>query len=84
MKESDYLDFLVSEYKSLLSENPSKTDQNSCHKEHIIKNLTKSADWTPRGASEILSLANNYGAFMLRNALALAVALGKEDGALGL
>jgi len=32
----------------------------------------------------IVTLANKYGAFMLRNALAVALALGKEDGDLGL
>ena len=34
-------------------------------------------------ARAIVSLANDYGAFMLRNALALAVVLDKEDGDLG-
>jgi len=40
-------------------------------------------DWTSSGASELLALVENYGAFMLRNALALAVVLGKEDGSKG-
>ena len=31
----------------------------------------------------ILRLADNYGAFMLRSALAIAVVLGKEDGSEG-
>ena len=84
MKEGEYVESLVSEYKSLLHESPAKNNQNRYNEEHIIKNLTKSADWSPRGASEILGLANNYGAFVLRNALAIAIALGKEDGALGL
>lgn len=84
MKEGKYLDSLVSEYKSLLCESLSKNNQDNYNEEHIIENLTKSADWSPRGASEILGLANNYGAFVLRNALAIAVTLGKEDGALGL
>jgi hypothetical protein len=30
-----------------------------------------------------LKLADKYGAFMLRNALAIAVVLGKEDGSKG-
>ena len=84
MREGKYVDSLVAEYKSLLRGNLSKNNPNRYDEEHIIENLTKSADWSPRGASEILTLANNYGAFVLRNALAIAVALGKEDGALGL
>ncbi len=84
MKKSECLDSLVSEYRSLLSGSLSKDNQNGYNEKNIIKHLTKSADWTTHGASEILGLANNYGAFVLRNALALAVALGKEDGDLGL
>jgi hypothetical protein len=45
--------------------------------------VTASNDWTEHGARAIVSLASQYGAFMLRNALALAVALDKEDGDLG-
>ena len=84
MKEGEYLDSLVSEYKSLLYESLPKNYRKKYNEEHIIANLTKAADWSGRGASEILSLANNYGAFILRNALAIAVALGKEDGTLEL
>lgn len=42
-----------------------------------------SADWSITGASELLRLADHYGAFLLRNALAIAVVLGKQDGSLG-
>jgi hypothetical protein len=31
----------------------------------------------------VLKRADKYGAFMLRNALAIAVVLGKEDGSKG-
>ncbi|HAH30794.1 MAG TPA: hypothetical protein DCL44_00590 [Elusimicrobia bacterium] len=84
MSEGDHLDSLVIEYKTLLRKSVSNNNQNNCDEKHIIENLTKSADWSPQGANEILGLVNNYGAFILRNALAIAVALGKEDGALGL
>lgn len=50
----------------------------------IEEALCQDHDWTAEGAGTILSLANGYGAFILRNALALALALGKEDGDLGL
>jgi hypothetical protein len=42
-----------------------------------------SADWSLSAAREILRLVENYGAFMLRNALAIAVVLAKEDGSEG-
>lgn len=40
-------------------------------------------DWSEAGAAAVVALATDYGAFMLRNALALAVALDVEDGRLG-
>ena len=40
-------------------------------------------DWSEVGAAAVVGLAGDYGAFMLRNALALAVALDVEDGRLG-
>ncbi len=46
--------------------------------------LVSQADWTPAAAAELEQLARQYGSFMLRNALALAVALNIEDGAKGL
>ena len=49
----------------------------------ILKELSVSADWSTSGARELLKLADEYGAFMLRNALAIAVVLGKEDGSEG-
>jgi len=48
--------------------------------EHLACALCRDHDWTDRGALAVVTLANEYGAFMLRNALALAVVLGKEDG----
>jgi hypothetical protein len=41
------------------------------------------ADWSLSATREILMLVENYGTFMLRNALAIAVILGKEDGSEG-
>jgi len=40
-------------------------------------------DWTQDGAEQVASLARNYGAFVLRNALALAISLEIEDGEFG-
>ncbi|NNM84883.1 MAG: hypothetical protein HKL96_03880 [Phycisphaerales bacterium] len=50
---------------------------------HLRSALVKKSDWTPEAADELLFLAREYGAFMLRNALALAAALEIEDGRAG-
>jgi len=52
--------------------------------DHIARELCRSHDWTDSAARAVVSLANNYGSFILRNALALAIVLKKEDGDLGL
>ena len=82
MTEIELLDSNVREYRGLLAstevEVTEKVDVN-----HLVKHLSRADDWTQEGARVIVTLANDYGAFMLRNALALALALGKEDGELG-
>jgi hypothetical protein len=45
--------------------------------------LIHEADWTPKAAEHLLQLATEYGSFMLRNALAISLALEIEDGKLG-
>jgi hypothetical protein len=45
--------------------------------------LTHGAEWTPEAATHLLRLARTYGSFMLRNALAISLALDVEDGELG-
>ena len=49
----------------------------------VRKELVGTGDWTPQAADALIDLARRYGVFMLRNALALAVALDIEDGSLG-
>jgi hypothetical protein len=46
--------------------------------------LQNEMEWTQEGAAHIAFLARDYGAFVLRNALALATVFGVEDGSLGL
>ncbi|MCK4626982.1 MAG: hypothetical protein KAV00_16840 [Phycisphaerae bacterium] len=46
--------------------------------------LEREAGWTANGAYAIIHVAREYGTFVLRNALALAAALGIEDGTSGL
>jgi hypothetical protein len=84
MRQEAHLDSLISEYKELLLQTaPPESTAAEVNLELLADALCKSADWTEGGADMIVQLATAYGAFMLRNALALAVALGTEDGELG-
>jgi hypothetical protein len=69
------LESTIGEYRALRSLDK-EADQ-------LVAELTRSHDWTEEGARAIVSLAVGYGSFMLRNALAMAIALEKEDGDLG-
>ena len=66
---------LLFEYETLMAELPSTPTD-----EQIVGTLVANADWTERGAREVLQLARRYGTSILRNALALAEAMGIEDG----
>jgi hypothetical protein len=79
MSEGKYVESLISEY-SVLIKKPYRNIANKKSESSIARTLVKSADWTEDGADKLLMLVNDYGAFMLRNALALAVVLGQEDG----
>ena len=82
MNETELIESTVSEYRNLFG--PAKVTTNGkLDTDRIVSNLSKEHDWTHQGAQAIVCLANEYGAFMLRNALALAIVLGKEDGNLG-
>lgn len=83
MRENEYINSLVSEYTSLLDRRLAKDSQSQYDKTGIIEDLAASADWSISGAQELVRMVENYGAFMLRNALAIAVVLGREDGAQG-
>lgn len=72
-------DLLQAEYETLLSELPDSPTE-----DQIIGTLVANADWTERGAREVLQLAQRYGTSILRNALALAAAMRIEDGSEGL
>ncbi len=82
MNETELLESAVSEYRGILA-SASGDDAGQLDTDRVVRDLSSSHDWTEHGARTIVFLASQYGAFMLRNALALAVALGKEDGDLG-
>ena len=83
MSETEFLESAVSEYRPLLDPAWDKKDVGRVDTERLISQLTREHDWTDLGARAIVSLATEYGTFMLRNALALAIILDKEDGDLG-
>ena len=82
MNETEFLESIVSEYTSLLKSTHNK-QVDRFDIDQIVRKLSRAHDWSDSGARAIISLANDYGSFMLRDALALAIALGKEDGELG-
>jgi hypothetical protein len=71
------VNLLVEEYRSLFG--VAAVDS----VESLEDLLVHEGDWTLHAASHLLQLAQQYGSFMLRNALALSLALGIEDGDLG-
>ena len=73
---------LFDEYETLVLE--SRSNDGAVDRERLRGALIVTAEWTPAGAEHLLTLATDYGSFVLRSALALAVALGIEDGELGL
>jgi hypothetical protein len=82
MNQSALFESSVSEYRALVL--PFKgSEADRLDADRVVRDLSRSLDWTEEGAQTIVLLATKYGAFMLRNALALAVALDKEDGDLG-
>jgi hypothetical protein len=68
---------LVDEYQTLFA------DADIDSQESLEAALVREADWTPEAAEHLLQLARDYGSFMLRNALAISLALDIEDGELG-
>jgi hypothetical protein len=82
MKEGVFLESTIAEYEGLMRTDGSD-DLLQFSDDQIAKRLSDSFDWTNQGADAIVALANDYGIFMLRNALALAIVLGREDGRFG-
>ncbi|HAL45104.1 MAG: hypothetical protein A2Y12_20440 [Planctomycetes bacterium GWF2_42_9] len=49
----------------------------------LICLLCKDGEWTTQGAKTLVYLVQQYGSFILKNALALALAASNEDGEAG-
>lgn len=71
MQTAENISFLVQEYQSIVEDSS---------RESLKNRLVEEADWTDQGAEELIYLAKRYGSFVLRNALALSIALEIEDG----
>ena len=76
---------LVDEYSAILHTVIARDGTDAVVNWHaIVERLELEADWTCEGAITLARLVKDYGSFVLRNALALALAVGVEDGELGL
>ena len=80
MYSEKYFGGLTEEYQLLVERAARATGVDANPLDTLKRMLQDEADWTGRGAEALLRLAQDYGAFMLRNALALAVTMGIEDG----
>ena len=78
---SDSVNLTVQEYDAIFT--PPKGEQ-PIDWAQVEAKLQNEMEWTSEGAAHVAALARDYGAFVLRNAMALAVSLGIEDGDSGL
>ena len=83
MSEQQILESVISEYRNLAKVSMA-SNAGDLNEERLVAELTSYHDWTEQGAQQLVALAQQYGCFFLRNALALAVAIEIEDGELGL
>lgn len=76
---------LVEEYRAILADDPVCTNANdSVNWDRVAQRLVGDCEWTPTAALHLVRLIKDYGAFVLRNALAAAIALDIQDGELGI
>ena len=73
---------LVSEYETLAKESTAES-QGEIDWTMLQSELVQTAEWTDAAATHLVDLARKYGSFVLRNALALAVAADIDDGEMG-
>lgn len=76
--------WIVDEYTTLVSESVKTSgDLGTLNWDDLQSRLRNSGEWTTEAAEDLIRIAREYGSFMLRNALALSIALEIEDGELG-
>ena len=85
VRQEEALCGLIAEYRGVFDEQAGEQGKLSSGQwDEIEERVRKHCGWTEEGSAHVVCLARDYGAFVLRNALALAVALEVEDGMLGL
>lgn len=83
MKTSDSpIENLLSEYETVIEE--AGPPGSSEFWERLEEKLVVNSEWSHPAANHLVTLARDYGSFVLRNAYALAIALDVEDGELGI
>jgi hypothetical protein len=83
MRHDEALPLTVCEYQMMFAKSRDSRARGTDWAE-VEQKLQTEGEWTRTGAAHVTELARDYGAFVLRNALALAIALNIEDGELGL
>jgi hypothetical protein len=82
---SDTVNLTIQEYAATFPTAKRKyTEKQLIDWARVEAKLQNEMEWTQEGAAHVAALVRDYGAFVLRNALALAISLGIEDGELGL
>jgi len=76
------IEHLESEYLTYVRSATGKDHEIEWNK--LIALLCSGGGWTRQAAETLVSIVQDYGSFVLKNALALAIATNTEDGQLGL
>ena len=86
VSEVERLRSTVAEYQTLVAAavGSNRAGRGATDWRRLGEMLSSDAEWTERGGGTVLFLAKEYGTFILRNALAMAISLGIEDGETGL
>jgi len=81
MRDTISIGSLVEEYRTYASESGIRRPGRPTvdESQRLVNTLIEWGEWTPDGAARVVRLAQECGDFLLRDALALAVALGVED-----
>ena len=76
---------LRDEYLELLADAGTESGRDLTPRDEValLGALVLEAEWSRKGAIELIYLAKHYGHFFLRNATALAAAMDIEDGLIG-
>ena len=83
-KAYDTMNLTIQEYTAVFPKSKGKyATEQLIDWTRIEAKLQNEMEWTQEGAAHVVALARDYGAFVLRNALALALSLGIEDGEFG-